>query len=206
MKELILNFLETNYTFNFESYAYHSLYDKGAERNKGMHSILKDMNTVFIVDSEVFVEAFEEWTSKKVEEVKTLILEVQDKLQKLTGKEVSISDIDLVDLTIANAPFIDYIKGQINFQYNYDNCEEKCLAVPDGGYEYPADAVAGVEDAPQAILNVGVEVPIDQAAQDRAIREEALNLISQGYHMIADLDRRINEAPLNENIAIQDVG
>lgn len=126
MKQLILKFLETNYTLNFEAYAYHTLYNKTAEKSQNIRSVIKDMNKVFVVDPAEFIEAFDEWVTKKSEDAKIAVIEIQERLQKITGRDVLINEIDLAELTVANQSLVEYIKGKIEYRWDDDDCVKKC--------------------------------------------------------------------------------
>lgn len=124
MKELIYDYLQKNFRLSLDTYANHQLFDRNAKINKSVSKIVKEIKTVFYIDTDIFVEVFDEWVTIKYQELISGIVEVQERLEELTGREVSITSNDIYDLTVTNEKFIDYVKHHATYCVNEVGTDE----------------------------------------------------------------------------------
>ena len=126
MKVLIFKYLEKHYTLSLKAYDIHELYDKTNKKYKRIHQVFIEMKTVFDVNGDVFLEVFEEWLNKKSIELVAITLELQTKLQLLTGKDIIITAADLDKMTADHNSFMEYIKNVVeeDIDVDYDDYYE----------------------------------------------------------------------------------
>lgn len=109
MKTLIYNYLNTNFRLSLDTYAYHRLYDINTKKDKSIHHIITEIKTVFYVDTDIFIEAFDDWINLKVVELIDGLVEIKLKMELLTGREVSMGVADLDALTKSHEKFMTFV-------------------------------------------------------------------------------------------------
>ncbi len=125
MKTLVYNYLDANFRLSLDTYAFHKLYDVTAKKDKSIKHIILEIKTVFYVDTDIFMEAFDEWINLKVVELIDGLVEIKLKMELLTGREVSMGVSDLDALTKSHERFMIYVKHVSNnpnprYDFDYD--------------------------------------------------------------------------------------
>lgn len=91
MKEIVLKYLDDNYTMSLSTYVSYKLKDKYSGEDVSMKIIFEQLETIFSLTKEEKCNIFDSWADKKSIEMNNLIVAYQEKIYQLTGKTLKVS-------------------------------------------------------------------------------------------------------------------
>lgn len=91
MKEIVLKFLDDNYTMNLSTYVSYKLRDKYKNEDVPLKEVFSQLETIFSINDEEQRVIFDEWADKKSIEINNIVVSIQEKIYQLTGKTLKIS-------------------------------------------------------------------------------------------------------------------
>jgi hypothetical protein len=112
MEQIVLKYLNDNYKFTLSTYVSYKLKEISTGNDVSLKDVLIQLETIFSLDEEQQRMIFDKWADIKSVELNNIIVEVQEKLYILTGKEISIDPSEMNGL-------IDTPDNLDNFIRNY---------------------------------------------------------------------------------------
>ena len=112
MKEMVLKYLNENYLMTLSTYVSYKLKDKHKNEDVSLKEVLIQIETIFSLNEDEQRIIFDEWADSKSVELNNIIVEIQEKIYRLTGKEISINPSEMNGL-------IDTPDNLDNFIRNY---------------------------------------------------------------------------------------
>jgi hypothetical protein len=91
MEELILNYLEKNYTFNLSTLSSYQLKDKVNGNHIYLTELFSNIYLIFGITSVEFESIWDKWANEKIIELNNRIVEIQYILYETNGNEFEIT-------------------------------------------------------------------------------------------------------------------
>jgi hypothetical protein len=90
MKEIVLKYLDDTYMMTLSTYVSYKLKDKYKNEDVSLKEVFIQLETIFNLTPEEQRDIFDDWTDKKSIEINNLVVSIQEKIYKLTGKTFEI--------------------------------------------------------------------------------------------------------------------
>jgi len=91
MKEIVLKYLDETYAMTLSTYVSYKLRDKHKDEDVSLKEVFIQLDTIFSLTEEEQREIFDIWADTKSIEINNLVVSIQEKIYKLTGKTVQMS-------------------------------------------------------------------------------------------------------------------
>ena len=91
MKQIILKYLDDNYKFTLSTYASYKLREKLSNSDVSLREVFIQLELIFCLPEDELRIPFEIWCDMKAIEINNLVVDMQEKIYKLTGKTIQVS-------------------------------------------------------------------------------------------------------------------